>query len=232
MGDGGRVSRARMANPGAAPTVDSRQQEAGKGKPDGRVAAKRSTSKRSSNKRRGLHGPSFLGGAILGAGAVALALLAPDLVSEQFARLPDVTPGQEDLEVVFEFPELLREPVPVNPESYGTPGSRTSDTSPESRPEAAPAPSGDVQSAPAQAAPVRITEIYIQAASFRDAGEADQLRARLLLQGLPVSLGQVVLGDGTWTRVTVGPIDSAEKADSIMARLRDQNLSAIRINPG
>ena len=122
--------------------------------------------------------------------------------------------------------------MPVNPESYGTPGSRTSDAPPASRPEAAPAPSGDVQSAPVQAAPVRITEIYIQAASFRDAGEADQLRARLLLQGLPVSLGQVVLGDGTWTRVTVGPIDSAEKADGIMARLREQNLSAIRINPG
>lgn len=186
--------------------------------------------KRPSKKRRGLHGPSFLGGAILGAGAAALAFLAPELVSEQFAKLPDVTPGREDLEVVFEFPELLREPVPVNPESYGAPGSRTGETPPASRPEAAPAGGG--QPAPAHAAPVRITETYIQAASFRDAGEADQLRARLLLQGLPVSLGEVVLGDGAWHRVIVGPIDSAERADSIMARLREQNLSAIRINPG
>ncbi|MDE0064023.1 MAG: SPOR domain-containing protein [Gammaproteobacteria bacterium] len=188
--------------------------------------------RRSSKKRRGLHGPSFLGGGILGAGAVAVALLVPGFVSEQFARLPDVTPGQDDLEVVFEFPELLREPVPVDPESYGTPGSRRNDEPPSSGPEAAPSAAGEGQPAPAQPAPVRITEIYIQAASFRDAGDADQLRARLLLQGLPASLGQVELGDGTWHRVTVGPIDSAERAGSIMARLRDQNLSPMRINPG
>ena len=191
-------------------------------------------SKRPAKKRRGLHGPSLLGGAILGAGAVALALLAPAFVSEQFARLPAVAPGQDDLEVVFEFPELLREPVPVDPESYGTRGSRAPGAPGVSGPEGSPAgaPSSEGQPAPAQAAPVRITGIYIQAASFRDAGEADQLRARLLLQGMPVSLGQVVLGDGTWHRVTVGPIDSAEQADSVMARLREQNLSAIRINPG
>ncbi len=196
------------------------------------MAAKRSTSRRPSKKRRGLHGPSFFTGAILGAGAIALALLAPGFVSEQFARLPEVAPGQDDLEVVFEFPELLREPVPVDPESYGTPGSRRNEEPPLSGTEPAPTAAGQGQPAPAQAAPVRITEIYIQAASFRDAGDADQLRARLLLQGLPASLGQVELGDGTWHRVTVGPIDSAERAGSIMARLRDQNLSPMRINPG
>ena len=221
-----------MASPGAASSVESRQRLAGKGKPDERMAAKRSMSKRPSKKRRGLHGPSFLGGAVLGAGAVSLALLAPEFVSEQFARLPDVAPGQDELEVVFEFPELLREPVPVDPESYGTPGSRRNDGSPSTGPETAPPPAGEGQPAPPQAAPVRITGIYIQAASFRDAGDADQLRARLLLQGLPASLGQVELGDGTWHRVTVGPIDSAERAGSIMARLRDQNLSPMRINPG
>ena len=195
------------------------------------MATKRSVSRRPSKRRRGLHGPSFLGGAILGAGAAALALLAPELVSEQFAKLPDVVPGEDDLEVVFEFPELLREPVPVDPESYGAPGSAGNQAAPSTRPEAVPSSAGDRQPA-TPAAPVRITETYLQAASFRDAGEADQLRARLLLQGMPVSLGEVVLGDGTWHRVIVGPIDSAEKADGIMALLREQNLSPMRINPG
>ena len=197
------------------------------------MAAKRSKSKRPSQKRRGLHGPSFLGGLLLGAGGVALAILAPGLVSEQFAKLPSVTPGEEDLEVVFEFPELLRETVPVDPESYGDPRARANVPPPEAGTEtAAPVPASAAAPERAETAPARITEIYIQAASFRDAGEADQLRARLLLQGMPASLGQVVLGDGTWHRVTVGPIDSAEKADQMMARLREQNLSAIRINPG
>ena len=190
-------------------------------------------SKRPSRKRRGLHGPSFLGGVLLGAGAAALAILAPELVTEQFAKLPTVTPGQDDLEVVFEFPELLREPVPVDPESYGGPAARADVPPRSTRTETGVPPSSRAGTpAPTPAAPVRITEIHIQAASFRDAGEADQLRARLLLQGLPVRLGQVVLGDGTWHRVTVGPIESAEKADGIMIRLREQNLSAIRINPG
>ena len=159
-------------------------------------------------------------------------MFALNLVSERFAGLPDSAPGQDDLEVVFEFPELLRESVPVDPESYGGAVTRPNVPDPDAGPEADPPPVRSGEAGPAQAAPVRITEIYVQAASFRDAGEADNLRARLLLQGMPVNQGQVVLGDGTWHRVTVGPIDSAEKADTIIARLREQNLSAIRINPG
>ncbi len=197
------------------------------------MAAKRSTRKRPSAGRRGLHVPSFLGGLLLGAGGVGLTVLAPGLVSEQFAGMPSMTNGQDDLEVVFEFPELLRESVPVDPDSYGDPGAQANVPPPDAGTDT-PVASGASRSTPepARAAPVRVTQIYIQAASFRDAGEANQLRARLLLQGLPVGLGQVVLGDGTWHRVTVGPIDSAEKADQVMARLREQNLSAIRINPG
>ena len=206
----------------------------------GHAAGKRRMSRKPSKKRRGLHGPSFLGGIILGAGCAALAVLAPGFISEQFGDLPALTTGQEDLEVVFEFPELLRRSeVPVDPASYGDSGApaRASPLRPQPDDSASPVAASPVartagEPAPGQAAPVKVTRIYIQAASFRDADEADQLRARLLLQGLPVNLGQVVLDDVAWHRVTVGPIESAEKADQVMTRLREQNLSAMRINPG
>ena len=196
------------------------------------MAAKRSMRRRSPKKRGGFHGRSFLAGVALGAGGVGLATVFSGLLSEQFARLPDVMPGEDDFEVVFEFQELLRQPVPVDPDSYGDPGARANSPAPAARTETASPAASHGAPEPAATAPVRITEIYVQAASFRDAGEADQLRARLLLQNLPVSLGEVVLGDGTWHRVTVGPIGSEEMADEVMARLREQNLSAMRIDPG
>ena len=329
-----------------------------------------------------LHVPSFAGGVVLGAAGIGLVLVAAELVSGSFAGQPDAASGEEELEVVFEFPDLLREPVPVNPESYGGSAVRANGPPAGAGPETAPppetrpgepgrertdsaeigseavalaqtgsaptdgaptdaagvaltgsasvaadsaptdatqtvttqtdaaqtsaqgdsapvnmAPTGSAlttsagtassgtdptgaaagriasaqaesaeasapqgasalatptqatptqatstpaataeatstPAAPVRAAPVRTTRIYIQAASFRDAGEASQLRARLLLLGWPVNLGQVVLGDGTWNRVTVGPIDSEDMADQVMSTLREQNLAAIRINPG
>ena len=199
--------------------------------------------KRKPTKRKGWHGLSFLAGILLGAGAVGLVALAPGMLSEQLAKLPAAARGQDDLEVVFEFPELLRKSeVPINPESYGD-ASATVNSAPARRP---PATAGRSQTAsavkktpPVEAAPVEDAsiqaapaQIFIQAASFRDTGEAEQLRARLLLQGLPANMEQVELDDGAWHRVTVGPIDSADKANEVLNRLRQQNLSAIRINPG
>ncbi len=189
-------------------------------------------SKRSAKKKKpGLHVPSFLGGLLLG-GVAAAAIFAPQFLSDQFAGLPEVAPGQDDLDVVFEFPDILRHSeVPVDPGSYGNP----SGTGPAPGPLAtdnATAPSEAQQSpAPSAAsAPQRITDIYIQAASFRDAKEADKLRAKLLLQGLPANQEQVVLSSGTWHRVIVGPAESSKSADKIIQRLREQNLMAVRIN--
>ena len=195
--------------------------------------------KRKTTKRKGLHGPSLLAGILLGAGGAGLVVLAPGMLSEQLAKLPAVVPGSEDLEVVFEFPELLRQSeVPINPESYGDP-TATVRIPPVQPPPGnavpslpAPAEATPIVGAPVQAAPPQAARFYIQAASFRDVGDAEQLRARLLLEGLPANMGQVLLEDGAWHRVTVGPIESAVEANKVMNRLRQNNLSAIRINPG
>ncbi len=187
-------------------------------------------SKRPPPKKRGFHGLSFLGGLLLGA-VVFSAIFAPQLTERFAKKFPDVVPGQDDIDVVFEFPQLLRQSeVPVDPSSYDTPPDATTipDTAgPNDAPPRADASSESI----AKSVPARVADIYIQAASFRDAKEADLLRAQLLLQGLPANQGRVVLGDGTWHRVTVGPIESSETAEKIIDRLREQNLYAIRINP-
>ena len=196
--------------------------------------------KRTAKKRQGLHKPSFVAGLLIGVAGSVLVFLGPTLLSEQLGAIPTAVPGSEDLEVVFEFPELLRRSeVPVNPKTYGdgdgarrippagsTPTPAPAPTTTPGRPAAAQPPTA----APLEAAPVAITRFYVQAASYRDRSEAERLRAQLLLQGLPANTAEVALKDGAWHRVTIGPIESEAEADSILARLRQQNLSAIRIN--
>ena len=85
------------------------------------------------------------------------------------------------------------------------------------------------QRAEAAPAPERV-RLHIQAASFRDRGEAERLRARLLLEDLPAYMARVELESGAWYRVTLGPIESRAEANRIMSRLRGLNLSAVKVN--
>ena len=53
------------------------------------------------------------------------------------------------------------------------------------------------------------TRAYVlQAGSFRTAGDADKLRAEIILLGMDVYLQKIQKGGQTWHRVMVGPIDS------------------------
>ncbi len=182
-----------------------------------------------------MHGPSILIGILLGGGAVGLVALAPGLGSNLFAKLPAVGPGQDDLDIVFEFDELLRQSeVPVNPGHYADPRATVAATTaqPGAGNAAPPATLRAGEAKPSEAAPVTTTRIYIQAASFQDATEADQLRAKLLLYGLPVNMEQVDLENRAWHRVMVGPVESATEAKKIVDRLHEQNLSAITVKRG
>jgi len=176
---------------------------------------------------------------IIGVGGAVLVALAPTFLSEQAAPLPAMTPGTDPSDIDFVFPQLLPESeVPVDLDVYGDPTAPVraiprEQREPRERHESVSTPSRTPRErTPPQgtAAPAKITEIFIQAASFRNVSDAEQLRARLLLQGLPVRMGQVALQNGTWHRVIVGPVDSTREANKIMSRLRQQNLSAIRIN--
>lgn len=190
-------------------------------------AGKRGASGAGRGKGSAWHTPSFLIGALVGlAGGLAMTQ-APSYLAEQVESLPAAAPllaSGETEELTFRFDDLLKNSeVPANPERYG-PGA----------PAESPVPASADAAAPDQAQPIRRQPLqpqafHIQAASFRRPEDAEQLRARLMLQALPAAVARVEIDSGAWHRVTVGPIDSAEEAKRIMNLLREQDLSAMWI---
>lgn len=190
-------------------------------------AGKRSASGAGRGKGSAWHTPSFLIGALGGLAGGLAVTQAPSYLAEQVGSLPaaaPLLPSGETEGLTFRFDDLLKNSeVPANPERYG-PGA----------PADAPSPASAAAAAPDQAQlprrqPVQPQAFHIQAASFRRPEDAEQLRARLMLQALPAATARVEIDSGAWHRVTVGPIDSAEEAKRIMNLLREQDLSAMWI---
>lgn len=73
----------------------------------------------------------------------------------------------------------------------------------------------------------------LQAGSFRNADDADQLRARLILIGFDVFTRQIEKDGTTWNRVLVGPIDSATEMERQRRKLAEANIPsiALRVSP-
>lgn len=147
------------------------------------------------------HGPSFSSGAIVGALVVLIAAYAPEFLDSRTG--PDAKhPAASDSAgrtVTFEFDKLLRD-AEVTPDL-----------------DAYPVPD------PAEEAERSYT---LQAASFRTEARAEQLRAALTLENLPVRVAFV----GGWYRVIVGPFDRKVDADRAMTRLRQRQLAAAWVN--
>lgn len=147
------------------------------------------------------HGPSFSSGALIGAAIVLIAAYAPE-----FLRNTELAGIAEDISerapaVQFEFPERLRiTQIEGDPTSY---------------------------SVPKPMAPGEEVIYRVQAASFRDADDAQQLRAILLLQNLPVELSSSNVKGQLWHRVVVGPFTRKLDAERARTRLREQDLPAI-----
>ena len=167
-------------------------------------ASRRKSASRTSpvkQKAVSFHGPSFSSGAVIGAAIVLTAAYAPELL-----RSTELTSGTEDSAeqqpaVQFEFPKLLRNTtVQGDPTSY---------------------------SVPKPTAPGEEVIYRVQAASFRDADDAQQLRAVLLLQNLPVELSSSNVKGELWHRVVVGPFTRKLDAERARTKLREQDLPAI-----
>lgn len=68
----------------------------------------------------------------------------------------------------------------------------------------------------------------LQAASFRNAMDADGLKARLALLGLEATVQQVKIKDsGTWFRVRLGPYTGQQATDEVKARLKGQKIQVL-----
>ena len=70
------------------------------------------------------------------------------------------------------------------------------------------------------------TRYYLQVGSFRNAGDANQLRAQLLLLNLSVATESIEKDGNTWHRVIVGPFTTRSK----VAKARSL-LAAEKLNP-
>ena len=60
---------------------------------------------------------------------------------------------------------------------------------------------------------------YLQAGSFRQRSDADQVRAQILLLGMDVKLENATINGNQWYRVQVGPFDTRDSLDQAQRTL-------------
>ena len=149
------------------------------------------------------HGPSFSSGALIGAAVVLAAAYAPEFLRQGELDNKALETSEQTPTLRFEFPQLLRDTeVQGDPNSY---------------------------SVPKPSAPGEEVIFRVQAASFRNADDADRLRALLLLQNLPVEMSSSEVQGELWHRVVVGPFTRKLDAERARTKLREQDLPAILV---
>jgi cell division protein FtsN len=80
----------------------------------------------------------------------------------------------------------------------------------------------------APTAPAAQSAQYIlQAGSFRNLSDADQMKARLALLGAQANIEVVTVNDVKWHRVRIGPIQGSREADELRRRLRDNDIDTL-----
>ena len=67
----------------------------------------------------------------------------------------------------------------------------------------------------------------LQVGSFKQSEQADQLKARLALQGIEASIQSVDINSDTWHRVRVGPINDLTTLNQIRKRLQKNGIASI-----
>ncbi len=86
----------------------------------------------------------------------------------------------------------------------------------------------------APAAAVDKQDQYIlQAGSFRNAKDAEQMKAQLAMLGSMARVQKVTVNGKTWHRVRLGPFQGARKADEIRRMLSDNRIDTLvmKANP-
>ncbi len=67
----------------------------------------------------------------------------------------------------------------------------------------------------------------LQAGSFRNAADADQMKARLTLLGTVANVQPVTVNGETWHRVRLGPVQGVREADQLRRRLQDNGIDVL-----
>lgn len=90
-----------------------------------------------------------------------------------------------------------------------------------------------IEMMPLRSARVANGNYLLQAGSFRNVNEADQLKANLALLGIEASVQNVELATGeTWHRVRIGPFSDRRHLTEIRKRLQANNIHAIVLKRG
>ncbi|WP_077176292.1 SPOR domain-containing protein [Spiribacter curvatus] len=128
----------------------------------------------------------------------------------------------------FEFYRLLNEQE-VEVAEEETPASDSGTQAlPEAESPTEPAPDSDP--APASEEGKRY---LLQAGSFRQAADADSLKAKLALLGIQARIQAVELPGGeTWHRVRVGPFSELQQVNGVRAQMADQEIESILLQAG
>lgn len=74
---------------------------------------------------------------------------------------------------------------------------------------------------------VKATQYILQAGSFRDAKDAEKLKAELLAMGIVSKLEKAKVGEVIWHRVKLGPYAQLASVETVKNRLRKSNLDVI-----
>ena len=175
-----------------------------------------------------------------------LARLMPRTPTETVEPAPSVEPREPRMPT-FEFYTLLPEEVvpPREVASTASPPEPTVNVPPPLEPSAAAeqAPADDpiaqviaanlrdeVNATPeSEAAAPAGTRYMLQAASFREPGDAEQLRQRLRNLSLMAQVSQVQSADGqTWHRVMVGPYDDTRELNRAEDLMTTQGITPLR----
>jgi cell division protein FtsN len=82
--------------------------------------------------------------------------------------------------------------------------------------------------------PASTQDSYIlQVGSFRNAADAEQMKARLALLGSIANIQTVTVNGQTWHRVRIGPFKGARTADEKRRMLSDNQIDTLvmKVNP-
>lgn len=75
-------------------------------------------------------------------------------------------------------------------------------------------------------APGTQTVYYLQAGSFRSSSEADAVKARILMLGLPVAVQKAQVNGSTVNRVRVGPFKGIDEMNRSRTRLGEEKIAS------
>ncbi len=74
-------------------------------------------------------------------------------------------------------------------------------------------------------------DVVLQAGAFKQADEADRLKAKLAQYGVDAKIQRFSLDDETWFRVRIGPIATVEELENVRARLAEAEVEATPVAP-